>query len=90
MTMATEDASRRASAAERHSFSHHLSPGILLELAAVVNGATYPAFLISGGVFQTSLGGRLSPEGERCAQQMADLAAEILRSWDTPPVQTLC
>ena len=57
----------------RHSFSHHLSPGVLVELAAVINAGASTPFLISGGVFQTGFGDGLATKGERCAQRMAEL-----------------
>jgi hydrogenase maturation protease len=62
----------------KRSFSHHLSPGELLDLAATVHGSAPVAFLISGGAFQTGLTDRMTPDGERCAQQMAAAAERIL------------
>lgn len=64
------------------AWSHHLSPGQLLALAAQVNGAAPPAFLVTGGVLETALGDSLTPLGEQCAAHMTVLVRGILANWN--------
>ena len=64
------------------AWSHQLSPGQLLALAARVNGAAPPAFLVTGGVLETALGDSLTLLGEECAAQMAVFARGILANWN--------
>jgi len=58
-------------------WSHHLSPGQLLELTRQLSGASPRAFLITGGARQMNLGDELTAEGERAAQRMATAAISL-------------
>jgi hydrogenase maturation protease len=58
--------------------SHHLAPEQLLDLARTLNGDAPLAYLITGGITQTSLSEMPTREGEDTAARMADVALDLL------------
>ena len=56
------------------AWTHHLTPGQLLGLAAQLGEPAPRALLITGGPFAMDFGDRLTAAGEQCARKMAEAA----------------
>jgi len=62
------------------AWSHHLTPAMLVGLAARTYGARpAAAFLISGGVGRLGWGAELTSAAERCATEMAAAASRLVK-----------
>jgi hydrogenase maturation protease len=60
------------------SWTHHVSPGQILGMAAQLDGGGPSAFLITGGVERVGWNEHLSSGGEAIAAEMADAGARVL------------
>ena len=60
--------------------AHHLTPSQLLGLAESIGQPVCPATLITGGAFETNVSEQLTQKGERCANEMARLALDLLQT----------
>jgi hydrogenase maturation protease len=59
-------------------FSHHLTPGLLLDLAQALHGQAPPAFVVTAGLRDFELRDSLTSVGEASAARMADLAFRLI------------
>jgi hydrogenase maturation protease len=64
---------------DAQSWTHHVSPGQILGMAAQLDGGGPPAFLITGGVERVGWNEHLSSGGEAVAAEMAVAGARILK-----------
>jgi len=61
-------------------WTHQLSPRDLMDLTKAIHGRAPLAFLITGGAARTGFLNALTPQGESCAQRMAEVAAGLVSS----------
>lgn len=71
---------RPVTAAGHWSRTHDFTPDQLLGLAKLLGKAACPAMLVTGGVFKTDASEKLTTEGERCADEMARRALDIIQN----------
>ncbi len=62
----------------RPTWSHHLDPATLVELASALYGSPPPVFLVTAGVASREAGERLSPVMERALPRVVDAVARIV------------